>query len=335
MSKLRKALSIALSVAFLCSLSLPATATYADIPSTISYRDVKLKIDGIPYTPRVNGRIIEPFILNGTTYLPVRAVADAFGRQVEFDSSTNTVKLGAPQSVPLYSREHEGKNEDISTTLCYRDIKIEVEGILHTPTDLGGNVVEPFIIDGTTYLPIRAVGNALGVAVSWDSTTNTIYLGEQPSESSYSKANPAPFGVSQRVLAVAPDGTRYTARVTVHRAITGDEATSLIFSADIMNPAPSIGMRYGLARVSFALDRTSDGGPITIDPSDFDIYSSRYEPYADCFVTPPYPAFGGTIQPGQTLTGYIPYMVKESEQRPFLAFGTDDNGESGIWATLR
>lgn len=61
-------------------------------------------------------------------------------------------------------------------TANYNDIKIEVDGKQITPTDANGNTVEPFAIDGTTYLPVRAVGNALGIDVGWDGTTGTVQL---------------------------------------------------------------------------------------------------------------------------------------------------------------
>ena len=59
----------------------------------------------------------------------------------------------------------------------FKDIKIVINGNTITPKDANGNVVEPFIIDGTTYLPVRAVGEALGLTVSWDGNTNTVTLG--------------------------------------------------------------------------------------------------------------------------------------------------------------
>jgi len=39
---------------------------------------------------------------------------------------------------------------------------------------------QPFIMDGRTFLPVRAIADALGVAVDWDDTTQTVYLGEIP-----------------------------------------------------------------------------------------------------------------------------------------------------------
>lgn len=61
----------------------------------------------------------------------------------------------------------------------FRDIKIVMDGRTLNPADESGKVVEPFIVDGTTYLPVRAISNALGIKIDWDNDTNTIYLGEK------------------------------------------------------------------------------------------------------------------------------------------------------------
>ena len=63
----------------------------------------------------------------------------------------------------------------------YRGIRLTVDGQLVTPKDANGNVVEPFIYNGTTYLPVRAVGEALGKQVTWDGNANMVYIGEKPS----------------------------------------------------------------------------------------------------------------------------------------------------------
>lgn len=58
----------------------------------------------------------------------------------------------------------------------YSDIKLVINGEAVTPRDGNGNVVEPFTIDGTTYLPVRAVANALGMDVDWNGKTHTVTL---------------------------------------------------------------------------------------------------------------------------------------------------------------
>lgn len=60
----------------------------------------------------------------------------------------------------------------------YMNIKLVVDGAEVTPKDAAGRVVEPFVSDGTTYLPVRAVAAALGKDVEWDGKTNTVYIGK-------------------------------------------------------------------------------------------------------------------------------------------------------------
>lgn len=60
--------------------------------------------------------------------------------------------------------------------LFYNNIKVMLNGKEITPTDANGNAVEPFIIEGTTYLPVRGVASALGMNVGWDGATNTVTL---------------------------------------------------------------------------------------------------------------------------------------------------------------
>ena len=62
----------------------------------------------------------------------------------------------------------------------YMGISIVVDGQTITPKDANGNVVEPFTYNDTTYLPVRAVGQALGKPVEWDGTTKTVYIGPRP-----------------------------------------------------------------------------------------------------------------------------------------------------------
>ncbi len=67
----------------------------------------------------------------------------------------------------------------------YNDIKIYVDGIMIDPKDASGEKIEPFIYNGTTYLPVRAVGEAFGKKVDWDGETKSVYIGEKPGEKTY------------------------------------------------------------------------------------------------------------------------------------------------------
>ena len=63
-----------------------------------------------------------------------------------------------------------------SVTADYNDIKVTLDGEAVNLTDANGAPVEPFAISGTTYLPVRAVANALGLDVGWEQETATVKL---------------------------------------------------------------------------------------------------------------------------------------------------------------
>lgn len=65
----------------------------------------------------------------------------------------------------------------ITATLNY-GITIKYNGNVQEMKDANGNTVYPISYEGTTYLPIRAVSNMLGIEVNWDGPTQTVWLGE-------------------------------------------------------------------------------------------------------------------------------------------------------------
>lgn len=58
---------------------------------------------------------------------------------------------------------------------------IQVSPGVHIYVDDRPLATEGFIYDGTTYLPVRAVSEAVGKAVSWDGRTSSVYIGQHSS----------------------------------------------------------------------------------------------------------------------------------------------------------
>ena len=48
--------------------------------------------DAVPMTD-ANGKAVEAFIYNGTTYVPIRAVSNAFGADIGYDRNTQTISV--------------------------------------------------------------------------------------------------------------------------------------------------------------------------------------------------------------------------------------------------
>ena len=72
-------------------------------------------------------------------------------------------------------------------TASYNNIKIVIDGDTIVPKDTNGNVVEPFIVDGTTYLPVRAMCEAIGYGVEWDGAAQTVYVFSASEDNSSAK----------------------------------------------------------------------------------------------------------------------------------------------------
>lgn len=71
--------------------------------------------------------------------------------------------------------------EKITANLDW-SIKFEIDGQPWTPEDGAGNKMAAINYSGTNYLPVRAVSEALGVAIQWDGATRTVSLGEKSDE---------------------------------------------------------------------------------------------------------------------------------------------------------
>lgn len=99
------------------------------------------------------------------------------------------------------------------------DIQFSVKGKAWAPKDADGSALYPIIYNDRTYLPVRAIGDALGVKVDWNNDTRTVILGEaavtqpkveepvkeEPVKEEPKKEEPKPAAE----LAISPTGSDY------------------------------------------------------------------------------------------------------------------------------
>ena len=180
---MKRLVGLLLTLCMLMSLSITSFASQATASIEITYRDILITLDGSEIVPvDANGNYTEPFIFDGTTYLPVRGVASALGLNVTWDDATSTAELTSGGKLAENASPAAGTEGTQTKTATYRDIKITIDGNEISPKDANGNIVEPFIIDGTTYLPVRAIAEALGLSVAWEDQTNTVVLSSDVSD---------------------------------------------------------------------------------------------------------------------------------------------------------
>lgn len=86
-------------VATLALSSLPALAGVITSRTTIEVDPINILVNGETFVPRdVNGNEVAVFAYNGTTYAPLRALAEAYGLEVGYDAKKNMAMVEEKES---------------------------------------------------------------------------------------------------------------------------------------------------------------------------------------------------------------------------------------------
>ncbi|MBD2864249.1 copper amine oxidase N-terminal domain-containing protein [Paenibacillus oceani] len=95
-----------------------------------------------------------PEVIDGATYVPLRAIAESLGADIGWDpdSAEVTIRKGKTVRIAIGSAEASigGKRTELSHP--------------------------PLLLDGTTFVPLRFIGEALGEKVIWEEATRTIQI---------------------------------------------------------------------------------------------------------------------------------------------------------------
>lgn len=112
----------------------------------------------------VNGRVIQPdsapYIENGRTLVPIRAVAEALDYKVTWDPTDRKVTV-------------KSANGAKSLSMNIGSFQAVKNGVETVTLD-----VAPAIRNDRTYLPIRAIGEALGAYIDWDANTRAVIIND-------------------------------------------------------------------------------------------------------------------------------------------------------------
>ena len=200
------------------------------------------------------------------------------------------------------------------------------------------------VVEGRTYLPLRAIGDALGIPVSWNEELQQAEVGTTSSASGtsgvqYSRSNPAPINTVQTY---SGEGLSWindecTLNVRVMEIVRGNDAYNMLRKTNKYYDytAPD-GYEYVLAKVALSVLSVEDDG--AVDASDmeykFKSFSNNNEENPDQYVTEPEPNLEGILYAGGNTEGWIARLVKKDDAKPKLAFGLDYDGKGGIWFAL-
>lgn len=219
--------ALALALALVLSLTTGASAAQPkaeQVAASISY-NITVEFNGeAKALSNVNGQQVYPVLYGGTTYVPIRAIGYLLGLKVDWDQATRTVLLDKPsynEAAEIKTAKPDSPKktgtEAIRPTID-PGITVKYNGEAQTMKTAAGAVVYPMIDGGTTYLPIRAVGNMLGLEVDWEQSTQTVKLANNRAVFTTSKGSVAidlndvinnnwsPIWDQLATIGIAPDG---------------------------------------------------------------------------------------------------------------------------------
>jgi len=138
----------------------PNTPTVPISPAPLSI--IELQIGNPVFKLNNQAMLLDspPVIKNDRTLLPIRAVVETMGGQVNWNAEEKRVDI-----------EYRGKT--VTLWIGKNTAKVNGKEVMIDPSN--PNVV-PEIINGRTMLPLRFVAESLGCQVEWDDKTKTITI---------------------------------------------------------------------------------------------------------------------------------------------------------------
>ena len=126
----------------------------------------------------------KPFIIQGTTYVPLRGLFGSMNLNVYWDdysaASNRTQMITATQNSTImqFSRTDGGKGFGSWKLLKWES---EYPDTADSPVNTFDiREIQPVIIDGATYVPLRIVSEGFGAQVNWNDTSKQLKSQLQP-----------------------------------------------------------------------------------------------------------------------------------------------------------
>ncbi len=201
--RIGKRIGVVCLLVLLSALILPASAVEPSQVTVEMRPSVKVVVDGMERTfYDATGKEVHVLYYNGTHYLPVRAIGELMGRNVNWDGASRTITLSSPRTAAATSGQPDNASKDKLITVEQRpDIRIVVDGTKRDFTDAKGAAVYPLLNSGTNYLPVRAIGELMGKTVAWNAQTRTITLsGGEPQVTDADTFGPSGGGTSGALI---------------------------------------------------------------------------------------------------------------------------------------
>lgn len=176
MKKKWNAIGTALVMATVMAVPAMATSDFAEEKAKLR-PDFTIVIDGKEMNfKRADGSAAYALVYEDSTYLPLRAIGEALGRNVSWDEKTKTITLEGERTTKDSSNKYiKGETKNVWVQVR-NDFTIIIDGKEQTFRTSSGKVIYPLLYDGSTYLPLRAIGQIMNKDVNWNNGTKTVTL---------------------------------------------------------------------------------------------------------------------------------------------------------------
>jgi hypothetical protein len=140
--------------------------------------------------------------------------------------------------------------------------------------------------------------------------------------------NPAPVGES--LLTKVEIGEGYSSfveshdvKITVLKIVRGEKAWDLIKAENVSNEPPKVGFEYLLARIRFEYSSKEASGDKSyqLREDQFTATSTDGKEYENPSVEQPKPRVNSRVYPGDSLEGWVAFLVAKDDPKPLMIFG--------------
>jgi hypothetical protein len=156
----------------------------------------------------------------------------------------------------------------------------------------------------------------------------------------------SPASVRVPVVSIIECGEGYTshelydAKITLLEVVRGEKAWERIKAASMSNERPNVGFEYILARIRFEYSARGLPGNCghELKGNEFTALSVSGKKYETPSVVVPKPELSGRLHSGDSLEGWLLFLVAQDDSKPLMAFTADPTGAvqhgGNIWFQL-
>jgi len=196
----------------------------------------------------------------------------------------------------------------------------------------------PVVIDGSTYLPLKVIGDNLGVKVAWNNELRQVEIGEPTSVSNdvYTFNNPVDIGETTVYMQKDKDDIKKF-EITLKEILRGESA-ELFYKDnyqfyDFSNPEDlEKGFEYMLVKFNFKPMLLKENTYYYVSEYQFELISQGNQKYLSPNISglKEKLGFGGQLYQGDISEGWIAYKVRKDDLKPRISFDSSYN-KTGIW----